>query len=69
MRGRKEVEGLSPWDLDNLQECFDAVLAARHLTKGSAEAENIAFAMINAYQRGVRDRDELTRLAISAVAR
>jgi hypothetical protein len=67
MKGRKEVEGFSPWDLDQLQECFDTVLAARHLEKGSKEAENIASAMIIAYQKGVRDRDELTRLAVSAV--
>ena len=63
MRGRKEVEGFSPWDLNNLQECFETVLAARHLAKGSEEAENIASALIIAYQKGVRDRDELIRLA------
>ncbi|MEQ1955188.1 hypothetical protein [Mesorhizobium sp. CN2-181] len=67
MKGRKEVEGFSPWDLDQLQQCFDTVLAARHLAKGSEEAENIASALIIAYQQGVRDRDELVRLAVSAV--
>ena len=63
MRGRKEVEAFSPRDLETLQDCFDTILATRHLAKGSVAAENIAHTLITAYQRGARDRDELIRIA------
>jgi hypothetical protein len=62
MKDRKEVEGFSPWDIDQLQECFDSILTAQRLAKGSEEAENMSSALIAAYQRGVRNRGELIRV-------
>ncbi|MEQ1950989.1 hypothetical protein [Mesorhizobium sp. CN2-181] len=63
MRNRTGVEGFSPWDLNNLQDCFDAILDASRLDKSSEEADEVAQALILAYKNGVRDRDELIRIA------
>lgn len=63
MRRLPEVTALSPEEIDFLQECFDAILKARQLTKDSEPAGDVARALLLAFQRGVRSRQELIRLA------
>lgn len=63
MRNRRGVEGFSPWDLNNLQESFDAILLASGLDKSSEEADEVAQALIVAYKNGVRNLEELIRIA------
>jgi hypothetical protein len=63
MRNRRGVEAFSPDDLNNLQDCFDAILLASRLDRSSEEADEVAQALIVAYQNGLRDRNELIRIA------
>ena len=59
----REAQAFRPDEVRLLQECFDVIVAKRSLESRSERAEEIASALILAFQRGVRGRDELIRLA------
>jgi hypothetical protein len=63
MRTRADKQALEPEEIAFLEVCYNAIIARRKLTPDTANAEDIARALIIAYQRGVRDQAELIRLA------
>ncbi len=63
MQARREAQAFRPDEIRLLQECFDVIVATHFLESRSERAEEIASALILAFQRGVRHRDELVRLA------
>ena len=63
MKPRKRARCLNPADIVVLQECFDALLERKGVSRDSQEAETMAAALFGAYTRGITDRDELIRLA------
>lgn len=63
MRNRADTQVFEPAEIDLLQACYDTIMARRQLAPDTATAEDIARALIIAYQRGVRDTRELIRLA------
>lgn len=54
---------LRPEALTLLQECFDTLLARNELNRDSEDANIIAAALFEAFNRGVTDKLELMRLA------
>ena len=63
MRGREGTGLFSPDELNHLQVCFDDIIQRRRLVRPSEEADAVARALIEAFDRGVRDQTELIRLA------
>ena len=63
MWSRREAQAFRPDEVRLLQECFDVIVATHFLDSRSERSEEIAIALILAFKRGVRDRDELIRLA------
>ena len=63
MWSRREAQAFRPDEVRLLQECFDVIVAKHFLESRSERSEEIASALILAFKRGVRDRDELIRLA------
>lgn len=54
---------LEPGELDLLQEVFDSVRKAKGIEIHSTDASNIAARIIELYQSGVRDREQLQHVA------
>lgn len=52
---------LEPGELDLLQEVFDSVREAKGIEIHSTDASHIAAHIIELYQSGVRDPQELTK--------
>jgi hypothetical protein len=63
MWSRREAQAFRPDEVRLLQECFDVIVVKHFLESRSERAEEIASALVLAFQRGVRDRDELIRLS------
>ena len=63
MWSRREAQAFRPDEIRLLQECFDVIVAKHFLESRSERAEEIASALILAFKRGIRDRDDLIRLA------
>ena len=63
MQARREAQAFQPDEVMLLQECYDVIVATHFLEPRSERSEEIASALILAFQRGVRDRDELIRLS------
>ena len=63
MWSRREAQAFRPEEVRLLQECYDAIVLKHELGSRPERSEEIANALILAFKRGVRDRDELIRLA------
>ena len=63
MRSRLDTQAMAPEEVAFLQDCFDALLRKQKFPRDSADADAVAAALVLAYQRGVRDQDDLLRLA------
>ena len=63
MKRRIELQCFGPEELDLLQDCFDTLQKLQKFPPESDDAEAVARALIVAYQRGIRDRDDLISLA------
>ena len=69
MRSRLDNAFLTPEDINLLQDCFDSLLKAQEFARESEEANATAKALVLAFQRGVRGKADLLRLAqISSLA-
>jgi len=63
MRGREGADIFGPSEMEFLQECFDTILERRKIVRSSELAEVVAGALMEAYSRGVTEKEELIRLA------
>jgi len=63
MRSRAQLESLNPQDIEFLQDCFDTLQRSQLFPPMSEDADVVARALISAYQRGIRDKDDLLKLA------
>jgi hypothetical protein len=54
---------MGPEEVAFLQDCFDALQRKQKFPRDSADADAVATALVLAYQRGVRDQDDLLKLA------
>ncbi|MEQ1949853.1 hypothetical protein [Mesorhizobium sp. CN2-181] len=63
MQARREAQAFRPDEIKLLQECYDTIVARRFLDSRSERGGEIASALILAFRRGVRGRDELIGLA------
>ena len=68
MKTRADIHCFGSEEIDLLQDCFDTVQKLQKFPPGSDDAEAMARALIVAYQRGVRDRDDLLRLAMTGLS-
>lgn len=58
---------IDPCELNFLQEVFESVRQAKGIQIQSSDASNIAAHIIELYQSGVRDRQELQHVAQNGV--
>lgn len=63
MWSRREAQAFRPDEIRLLQQCYDMIVARHFLESRPERSEEIASALILAFKRGVRDRDDLIRLA------
>jgi hypothetical protein len=63
MRSYPEARALDPEAIELLQECFDALQETLRFKRPSEEADDVARALVLAWQRGVRNKTDLMMLA------
>jgi hypothetical protein len=63
MKSRPDTHAMAPEEVALLQECFDTLQQTQRFDRKGPDADAVATALVLAYQRGIRDKDDLLKLA------